>query len=111
MHSVLRARRIIYLESQYIWSPYVVDALERAMNASREQPLRIIIVLPAFAGDGRWDNDRHVEQLREADRGRGIVSIYSLFTSGPNQGEKPFTYRAVYVHAKVAVIDDEWLAA
>jgi phosphatidylserine/phosphatidylglycerophosphate/cardiolipin synthase-like enzyme len=103
------ARRLIYLENQYLWSPHVMKALIDAMDTPRDESFRIVIVLPAFAGDGRWDNDKHVEKLRDADRGRGIISIYSLYTSGPNMGEHPFTYRAIYVHAKVAVIDDEWL--
>ena len=109
MQLIGRARKLIYIENQYIWSPYVMRALISAMNARHSEPFRIVIVLPAFAGDGRWDNDKHVQMLRDADKGRGIVSIYSPFTSGPNMGETPFTYRAVYVHAKVAVIDDEWL--
>ncbi len=109
VQALRRAKRLIYIENQYIWSPYVMKALIDAMNAPHSEPFRIVIILPAFAGDGRWDNDKHVAKLREADGGRGIVSIYSLYTSGPNLGEKPFTYRAIYLHAKVAVIDDEWL--
>lgn len=109
MQAIRRAKRLIYIENQYIWAPQIRKALVEAINAPHEEEFRIIIVLPAFAGDGRWDNDKHVQILREADKGRGIVSIYSLYTAGPNQGEHPFTYRAIYVHAKVAVIDDEWL--
>jgi phosphatidylserine/phosphatidylglycerophosphate/cardiolipin synthase-like enzyme len=111
IQALRRAKRLIYLENQYIWSPHVTDALLAAMDAPHDEPFRIVLVLPAFAGDGRWDNDKHVRALRDADRGRGIVSIYSIYSSGPNSGEHPFTYRAIYVHAKAAVIDDEWLAA
>jgi phosphatidylserine/phosphatidylglycerophosphate/cardiolipin synthase-like enzyme len=109
MQAFKRAKRLIYIENQYIWSPHVMKALLAAMVAPRAEPFRIVIVLPAFAGSGRWDNDKHVAELRKADKGRGIVSIYSPYSSGPNLGEHPFTYRAIYVHAKVAVIDDEWL--
>lgn len=111
MQAIRRAKQLIYIENQYIWSPQVTKALVDAINAPHQEAFRIVIVLPAFADDGRWDNDKHVQILRQTDRGRGIVSIYSLYTSGPNQGECPFTYRAIYVHAKVAVIDDEWLIA
>lgn len=109
IQALRRARRLIYLENQYIWSPYIMDALTAVMDAPHKEPFRIVIVLPAFAGDGRWDNDKHVAKLRQADRGRGIVSVYSLYASGPNAGVNPFTYRAIYVHAKVAIVDDEWL--
>ncbi|MDQ6833557.1 MAG: phospholipase D family protein, partial [Chloroflexota bacterium] len=109
IHAIRRARRFIYLENQYLWSPDIVDALIAAMNRQHTHPFRIVIVLPAQANDGKWDNDRHVERLRDVDDGRGIVSVYSLYASGPGIGRHPFTYRPIYLHAKVGIIDDEWL--
>jgi len=109
IHAIRRARRFIYLENQYLWSPDIVDALIAAMNRQHTDPFRIVIVLPAQANDGKWDNDRHVERLRDVDDGRGIVSVYSLYASGPGIGRYPFTFRPIYLHAKVGIIDDEWL--
>jgi len=109
LHAIQRARRFIYLENQYLWSPDIVDALIAAINRDHADPFRIVIVLPANAHNGKWDNDRHVETLREVDNGRGIVSVYSLYASGPGIGVHPFTYRPIYIHAKVGIIDDEWL--
>ena len=104
-----RAERLIYLENQYLWAPEIVDTLIEALNRPRTTPFRIVIVLPARAYSGKWDNDRHVEQLREADNGRNIIQVYAPYAWGPNLGTQPFSYRPIYVHAKVAVIDDEWL--
>jgi phosphatidylserine/phosphatidylglycerophosphate/cardiolipin synthase-like enzyme len=103
-----RARRLIYLENQYLWSTEIVDALKDVMAQPHAEPFRIVIVLPARAYSGKWDNDRHVKELREANRGRGIISFYCPYASGPASGSAAFSYRAIYVHAKVAVIDDEW---
>jgi phosphatidylserine/phosphatidylglycerophosphate/cardiolipin synthase-like enzyme len=105
---IRRARELVYLESQYLWSPEVMEALIEAIERPPSPSFRIVIVLPARATSGKWDNDQHVEMLRKADRGRGIAEAYSLFTSGPTTGVQPFRYRPVYVHAKVGVIDDEW---
>ena len=102
------AKHFIYLENQYLWSPHILKALTRAINKSRSNPFRIVIVLPASADDGKFDNDKHVAKLRKLDNGRGIISFYSLYTSGPNIGRRPFTYRDIYVHSKTAIIDDEW---
>jgi phosphatidylserine/phosphatidylglycerophosphate/cardiolipin synthase-like enzyme len=104
-----QAQRLIYLENQYLWSPDIVDALIAAMNKQHAEPFRIVIVLPARAYDGKWDNDQHVAKLREIDNGRGLVSVYCPYTSGPTSGVHAFAYRPIYVHAKVAIIDDEWL--
>jgi phosphatidylserine/phosphatidylglycerophosphate/cardiolipin synthase-like enzyme len=103
-----QAKRFIYIENQYLWSPHILDALTAALKKPRVEPFRIVIVLPAKAEDGKLDNDQHVQKLRELDQGRGLISVYSLYTSGPNQGQYPFTYRAIYVHAKVVIVDDEW---
>lgn len=104
-----QARRLVYLENQYLWSPDVLDALVAAITRDHDGPFRVVIVLPARAYDGKWDNDQHVQRLHEVDNGRGIVSVYCPYASGPNSGVHAFTYRPTYVHAKVAIIDDEWL--
>jgi phosphatidylserine/phosphatidylglycerophosphate/cardiolipin synthase-like enzyme len=109
LQAIGAARRLIYLENQYLWSPEIRDALIAAMRRNEGMAFRIVIVLPARAFDGKDDNDQHVDELRKADKGRGVVSVYCPYASGPNAGERPFTYRPTYVHAKVGIIDDEWL--
>jgi phosphatidylserine/phosphatidylglycerophosphate/cardiolipin synthase-like enzyme len=103
------AKRFIYLENQYLWSPEVVDALIEAMNRPREEPFRIVILLPAKAFTGKYDNDEHVRTLQEADNGRGIFAAYAPYSGGPALGPTGYHYLPVYVHAKVGIIDDEWL--
>jgi phosphatidylserine/phosphatidylglycerophosphate/cardiolipin synthase-like enzyme len=102
------AKRLIYLENQYLWSPDVVEALTGVIERPDRDEVRVIIVLPARAYSGKWDNDRRVAALRKADRGRGRFEAYCLYASGPHLGVQAFRYRPIYVHAKVAVIDDEW---
>ena len=109
LEALRRARRLIYLENQYLWSPEVMDALLAAMEAPHSEPFRIVLVLPARAHGGRWANDRQVRRLRQADAGRGLVSVYSPCAAGPGSGEAAFAYRPIYVHAKDAIVDDEWL--
>lgn len=57
IEAIRRARRFIYLETQYLWSPDVMDALIDVMNAQHDEPFRIVVVLPARATSGKWDNE------------------------------------------------------
>jgi phosphatidylserine/phosphatidylglycerophosphate/cardiolipin synthase-like enzyme len=98
-----RARSLIYLEDQYLWSEAVVEALARAL-ADRPE-LRLIAVIPRHPDMdgavsmppnliGRVDAMR---MLRKAGGDR--VAVYGL----ENEAGTP-----VYVHAKVCVVDDTW---
>ncbi|MDQ2741833.1 MAG: phospholipase D family protein [Chloroflexota bacterium] len=104
-----RAERFIYLENQYLWSPEIVDALIEAMNRPHNGPFRIAVVLPARAYSGKYDNDEHVRRLNAVDAGRGIFHAYSIYAHGPAFGKTGYRYLPIYVHAKVAIVDDQWL--
>lgn len=101
------ARRYIYLENQYLWSPAVVQELIAALRRVDDPTFRILIVLPARPNIGKGDTDVHVRLLREADQDRGRVRIFSLYTAAP-EDRRAWIYKPIYVHAKVAIIDDEW---
>jgi phosphatidylserine/phosphatidylglycerophosphate/cardiolipin synthase-like enzyme len=113
-HSILAAirmaERFVYLETQYVWSPEVVEALCEAMNRPHSGPFRIVMLLPARAYSGRYDNDHHVSQLRDADAGRGIFEAYTPYAYGPAIGRTGYAYLPIYVHAKVGIVDDSWVS-
>lgn len=111
-HAYLRAlrgaKRLIYLENQYLWSPQIMDALLALLDAPPDPRFRIVLMLPAQAEDGKFDNDQHVTQLRDADGGRGLIEIYSPYACGIGPAQRAFAYRPIYLHAKVAIVDDAW---
>ncbi|MGG8407082.1 phospholipase D family protein [Streptomyces sp. 12297] len=98
-----RARTLIYLEDQYLWSPRVVDSFARALSAHRR--LRLISVIPTVPEQDGWltrpmNLIGRITALRELRRAGGDrVAVYGL----ENPAGTP-----VYVHAKVCVIDDVW---
>lgn len=103
LKALRRARALIYLEDQYLWSPRVVDCFARALSANPE--LRLIGVIPLVPEqDGRFSLPMNLigrisalDELRRAGGDR--VAVYGL----ENPAGTP-----VYVHAKVCVIDDVW---
>jgi phosphatidylserine/phosphatidylglycerophosphate/cardiolipin synthase-like enzyme len=106
LKALRRARTLIYLEDQYLWSPHVVEHFARALRAN--PGLRLIAVIPSVPEqDGRLTLPMNLigritalETLREAAGDR--VAVYGV----ENRAGTP-----VYVHAKVCVIDDVWAAA
>jgi phosphatidylserine/phosphatidylglycerophosphate/cardiolipin synthase-like enzyme len=99
-----RARRLVYVEDQYLWSQDWADAMSSALRAEPE--LRLIAVIPRFAERGglisanaeNIGRHRVLETLRNAGGDR--VAFYDL----ENAHGTP-----IYIHAKVCVIDDVWM--
>lgn len=103
--AVARARSLIYIEDQYLWSQDVAAVLAGALEARRD--LRLIAVIPLFPDqDGPVSGPPYLhgreESLRLLRHAAGDrVAVYGL----ENRAGTP-----VYVHAKVCVVDDTWVA-
>jgi phosphatidylserine/phosphatidylglycerophosphate/cardiolipin synthase-like enzyme len=101
--AIKRARRLIYLEDQYLWSAEVADLFARALRANPE--LHLIAVVPRHPDvDGKLalppnlvGREIAVSVCRSAAPDR--VHIFDL----ENTEDTP-----IYVHAKVCVVDDVW---
>ncbi|MFI7488864.1 phospholipase D family protein [Micromonospora echinaurantiaca] len=101
--AVRRARRLIYLEDQYLWSHEVAELFARAL---RDNPdLHLVAVVPRYPDvDGRLALPPNTVGREQAlslcervapDR----VHVFDV----ENHAGVP-----VYVHAKVCVVDDVW---
>jgi len=101
--AIRRARRLIYLEDQFLWSTDVARTFADALVANPS--LHLIAVVPRFfdqAGvltlrPNQVGREQAVQVLLEAAPDR--VAIYDI----ENLAGVP-----VYVHAKISVIDDVW---
>ena len=96
------ARHLIYIENQFLWSPEIVEVLRQKLLAPPEDDFRLLLVLPAKAATGTDDTAGQLGTLLDADHDDRLFasSIYSRVGSQS---------RPVYVHAKLAVVDDRWL--
>jgi phosphatidylserine/phosphatidylglycerophosphate/cardiolipin synthase-like enzyme len=104
LKAVRRARRLIYIEDQFLWSDEVVASFAEALQAWPE--LRMVAVVPRYFDQGgifKWPSQVGREQAMKAllEAGGDRVGIYDI----ENSEGIP-----VYVHAKVCVIDDVWAA-
>lgn len=97
------ARRLIYVEDQFLWSPRVVAAFAEALR--RDPMLHLVAVVPSCPdGDGMvqvatsdFAHRKALEVLYSAGQDR--VDVYEL----DNDHGLP-----TYVHAKICIVDDIW---
>ena len=98
-----RARRLVYVEDQYLWSAEVAHVFAAALR--REPRLHLIAVVPRFPDEDsrlglppvRLGHARALQIVRAAGGDRVQVVDVENHDGDP-----------VYVHSKVCVIDDVW---
>jgi len=98
------AQQTIYLEDQAIGSPHAVDALHRAL----ERGVRVVFVVPINV-----NNEMAAARKNAATapffESIGALGQFEHFTlSGLATPRGNGDYQNVYVHAKVALVDDAW---
>ena len=101
--AIKRARKLIYLEDQYLWSREVAQLFADALNANPE--LHLIAVVPRHPDvDGRLQlpPNRIGRELALSLCTKAAPDRVHIFDLENHEGTP------VYVHAKVCVIDDVW---
>jgi phosphatidylserine/phosphatidylglycerophosphate/cardiolipin synthase-like enzyme len=108
------ARDYIYIEDQYIWSRALLETLKRALQLNTG--LQVIIVgninldLPGWQGKQECaleDLEQFAHDIGHPER----LGIYTLWLHEPPEPPAEKTrIHPLYVHSKVAVVDDRWAA-
>jgi phosphatidylserine/phosphatidylglycerophosphate/cardiolipin synthase-like enzyme len=97
------AQSFIYLENQFLWSPEIVRVLAAKLRDPPSDDFRLVVLLPSHPNDGAEDTRGQLGVLVEADGGDDRFLAATLFArTGDVTGP-------LYVHAKVAIVDDEWM--
>ena len=97
------AQRFIYLENQFLWSPEIEAVLLDKIENPPNPDFRIVLVLPAKPNSGSDDTRGMLACLIEADDDDGRVLACTLYARSEHHTDP------VYIHAKIAIVDDEWL--
>jgi phosphatidylserine/phosphatidylglycerophosphate/cardiolipin synthase-like enzyme len=97
------AQKLVYLESQFLWSPQVVEILASKLREPPNDDFRVIVLLPAKPNNGADTTRGQLGVLADADNGAGRFLATTLSArSGGLTGP-------LYVHAKIGIVDDAWL--
>jgi phosphatidylserine/phosphatidylglycerophosphate/cardiolipin synthase-like enzyme len=97
------ARRLIYLENQFLWSPEIATELAGLLRDHPNPDFRLVVLLPSRPTSGTDDTRGVLGDLIEADEDRGRFLACALFARHHEIADP------IYVHAKVGIVDDEWL--
>jgi phosphatidylserine/phosphatidylglycerophosphate/cardiolipin synthase-like enzyme len=97
------AREFVYLESQFLWSPQIVEILSGKLREPPSDSFRVVVLLPAKPNNGADDTRGQLGVLARADAGAGR---FLATTIGARTGQLS---GPLYVHAKIGIVDDAWL--
>jgi phosphatidylserine/phosphatidylglycerophosphate/cardiolipin synthase-like enzyme len=112
LDAIAGAERLIYIETQYLSSREVCEALVRRMGAAGEPPLDIVIVLNMRAETLKEEiavglaQAKVIDDLRKAAKGtEHALGIYYTVPAHEGAGEPE---RATYIHSKIMIVDDRF---
>jgi len=91
------------IESQFLWSPEIVQILAAKLRQPPRSDFRLVTLLPAHPNNGNDDTRGQLGVLADAAVRGGDEARFLACTLYQPRGAP------VYVHAKVAIVDDRWL--
>jgi phosphatidylserine/phosphatidylglycerophosphate/cardiolipin synthase-like enzyme len=107
MRALRSARSLVYLENQFLWSPEIVSVLEDKLRRPPSPDFRLVVLLPAKPNNGADDTRGMLGRLVAADAAGPAGDRFLAATIVSRTGERS---APLYVHAKIGVVDDAWLA-
>lgn len=123
-HAFARAKRFIYIENQYFWRrtflgfenpalgvPHpVMDELFQALADALARGVIVTLLLPDNPNVGREFTDEGINYLWElAPHAVSSGALQALTVASSLHEEGQSLYRSIYVHAKLAIVDDIWV--
>jgi len=97
------AERFVYVENQFLWSPEIARVLRDKLVDPPSDDFRMVFVLPANPKSGDDDTRGVLAELIEADDDNGRILACALYARSGVRADP------IYVHAKIAIVDDRWL--
>jgi phosphatidylserine/phosphatidylglycerophosphate/cardiolipin synthase-like enzyme len=103
LRALRSARRLVYLENQFLWSPEITEVLLDKLREPPDDRFRVVLLLPRKPSNGADTTRGQLSRLLDADDGNRRLLAVTISTHD-GQESAP-----VYVHAKLGIVDDEWM--
>ncbi|MFI5592098.1 phosphatidylserine/phosphatidylglycerophosphate/cardiolipin synthase family protein [Amycolatopsis sp. NPDC051758] len=103
LRALRSARRLVYLENQFLWSPEIAEVLIDKLKNPPDDRFRVVLLLPRKPSNGADTTRGQLGRLLDADDGNQRL-LATTISAHDGESASP-----VYVHAKLGIVDDEWL--
>jgi phosphatidylserine/phosphatidylglycerophosphate/cardiolipin synthase-like enzyme len=103
LRALRSARRLVYLENQFLWSPEIADLLIDKLCDPPDDRFRVVLLLPRKPSNGSDTTRGQLGRLLDADDGNRRLLATTVSTHDGDESAP------VYVHAKLGIVDDEWM--
>jgi phosphatidylserine/phosphatidylglycerophosphate/cardiolipin synthase-like enzyme len=103
LRALRSARKLIYLENQFLWSPEIAEVLIDKLCDPPDDRFRVVLLLPRKPSNGADTTRGQLGRLLDADDGKGRLLATTISTHDGDESAP------VYVHAKLGIVDDEWM--
>jgi phosphatidylserine/phosphatidylglycerophosphate/cardiolipin synthase-like enzyme len=103
LRALQAAEQFIYIENQFLWSPEIEAVLHDKISNPPHPDFRLLLLLPSKPNSGADDTRGMLGELIEADADAGRLLACTLYARSGKLADP------IYIHAKIAVIDDNWL--
>lgn len=103
LRALRSAGKLIYLENQFLWSPEIIEVLIDKLRDPPDDGFRMVLLLPRKPSNGADTTRGQLGRLIDADDG-GRRLLATTISTHDGRDSAP-----VYVHAKCAIVDDEWM--
>ncbi len=121
-NAIQQAQHFLYLENQYLWVraftgidiPFLgkdspeMERIVRELIAALQRGVTIGLTLPDHPAPGRAFTDATIARIRQSAPQAISEGRFQCFCLGTSMRREREHYRPIYVHAKVAIIDDHW---
>jgi phosphatidylserine/phosphatidylglycerophosphate/cardiolipin synthase-like enzyme len=98
------ARRLIYIENQFLWSPEIIEVLSGKLADPPSDEFRLVVLLPVRPNNGADVTRGQAGELERVDDSARRFLACSIYSQGEGVDPTP-----VYVHSKICIVDDQWM--
>ncbi|MDH5649575.1 MAG: phosphatidylserine/phosphatidylglycerophosphate/cardiolipin synthase family protein [Gammaproteobacteria bacterium] len=104
LNAIMAATDFIYIENQYFFEEETHHSVIRELVKAAYRGVKVFLLVPGWPDKSRVLSFEYLNEVKDHPN----IYVYTLATSAKKLEE--WEYNEVYIHAKLFIVDDEWLS-